>query len=189
LRSGFRLRRDGWGLPCCPMGSLIGSVASCHPAGVSSSLSAAGNRQSYPPGSRGTLLRPRPLRTVLATCRCTRLKQTAHIRVSCLALGPMDLLVTGLVDEPQVRFVVTAAFRSPDVVMDVEVFAIVKAVLTVWAEPFLPVRQPLPLHREFRVPRLSAFLPVFLWILVHENFSSDCSAVPNTHLSSRPFLF
>ena len=73
----------------------------------------------------------------------------------------MDLLVTGHVGEPQVRFVIIAAFRSPDVVVDVEIFAVMEAVLTVRAEPFLSVRQPLLLHREFRVPRLSAFLPVF----------------------------
>jgi hypothetical protein len=151
----------GGAYPVARWGVATGAAASFHPAGIDVTAASTTIWRSYPPGSRGTLLRPRPLRTVLATCRCTRLKQTAHIRVSCLAHGPMDLLVTGLVDEPQVRFVVTAAFRSPDVVMDVEVFAIVKAVLTVWAEPFLPVRQPLLLHREFRVPRLSAFLPVF----------------------------
>src|SRR6185369_14334408 len=54
------VRRGGWGLPCCLMGSSAGAAASSRPAGIGVTVAGYLLRQTDPPGSRGTLLRSRP---------------------------------------------------------------------------------------------------------------------------------
>src|SRR3954464_9487157 len=74
----------GGAYPVARWGVATGAAASFHPAGIDVTAASTTIWRSYPPGSRGTLLRPRPLRARFKSVRALRfLLHTLRLRYFC----------------------------------------------------------------------------------------------------------